>query len=189
MSERIQSGLSLSRTLLGCAAAYAAFFYVNELLFKSLEFTQGVNWVFMPSGLRLALVLIFLWQGALGIMLASIAITWWSFEASAVFSLVTGCISGFAPWLARRVAIDWLKLDPDIQYLSPPKLLALSVLFAVTSAVLHQLWFAWNGTHADFVQNTLVMVLGDLMGTLLVLFGLRLFILWLRQPRVFDSLG
>lgn len=189
MSEPTRPGLHFALTLLGCAFVYGAFFYVNELLFKSLEFKQGVNWVFMPSGLRLALVLVFLWQGALGITLASIAITWWTFEASMVFSMVTGCISGFAPWLARRVALDWLKLDPDIQHLSPSKLLELSVLFAATSALLHQLWFAWNGTHAHFVQDTLVMMLGDLMGTLLVLFGLRLFILWLRRPRVNDSLG
>jgi hypothetical protein len=183
MADDDHSGVSTVLTVLGCAVVYALFFYFNQLLFKSLEFTQGVNWVFLPSGLRLSLVLIFLWQGALGISLASILITWCSFDTPWLFSVVTGLISGFAPWLARRLAMDWLKLDPDIQCLHPAQLLKLSVLFAVTSAVLHQLWFAWNADHVHFLQDTLVMVTGDLLGTLLMLFALRLFILWLRKPR------
>jgi len=50
--------------------------------------------------------------------------------------------------------------------------------------VMHQLWFVWTGLNTDFLQGTLVMIVGDLLGTLLVLFTLRLLILWLRRPHV-----
>lgn len=184
MSDTPSSRLTTLITVVGCGVAYALFFLFNHLLFQHLEFTSGVNWIFLPSGLRLSLVLIFLEWGALGIALASIAISYVSYDMSAVDSLITGGISGLAPWLARRLSLDWLKMDPDIHYLHPRQLIQLALIFSITSPVLHQIWFAWNGAHTHFVQDTGVMILGDLLGTLLVLFGLRLFVLWLRQRRL-----
>ena len=167
-------------TVMGCAAAYALFFLFNHLLFQQLEFTRGVNWVFLPSGLRLALVLVFLGWGALGIALSSIAISFFGYGMSALESTVVGSISGLAPWLARRLSLDWLKMDPDIQHLTPSQLMQLALIFSVTSPVLHQLWYAWSQSGSHFLEDTLVMITGDLLGTVLVLFALRLLILWLR---------
>lgn len=170
-------------TVIGCGVAYAVFFFLNDLLFNHLEFTRGVNWIFLPSGLRLSLVLVFLEWGALGIALASIAISFWTYQLSPVQSVVVGSISGMAPWLARRLSLDCLKMDPDIQHLNPVQLLQLAVIFSVVSPVLHQLWFVWTGMSTHFLQDTLVMITGDLLGTLLMLIAVRLFILWLRRPR------
>jgi hypothetical protein len=183
MLETRPSLFSTLLTVAGCATAYALFFFLNHLLFNHLEFTHGVNWVFLPSGLRLSLVLIFLEWGAWGIALASIAISYVSYEMPALTAVVTGSISGFAPWLARRLCLDWLKMDPDIQHLHPTQLMLLCLIFSITSPVLHQLWFSWNGSSTHFAQDTLVMFIGDLVGTVLVLFGLRFFILWLRTQR------
>ena len=169
---------------LGCALAYALFFFFNHLLFDRLEFTHGVNWVFLPSGLRLALVLVFLGTGSMGIALASCVINCFYYDASLLGSVVVGIISGYAPWLARRFSIDWVGMDPDIRQLTPMQLLQIAILFATCSAVLHQLWFAWNSPAVDFIENTAVMVVGDLLGTLIVLFTLRLLLLWWRLARV-----
>jgi hypothetical protein len=74
-------------------------------------------------------------------------------------------------------------MDPDIQHLHPKQLIQLSLIFSITSPVLHQLWYSWNGWSTHFAQDTLVMIVGDLLGTLIVLSGLRLFVLWLRARR------
>jgi len=173
-----------ARLALGCALAYALFFFFNHLLFDRLEFTRGVNWVFLPSGLRLALVLVFLGTGSMGIALASCAINWFYYGDDLLGSVIIGIISGYAPWLARRLSIDWVNMDPDIRQLTPLRLLQIAIIFAVCSAVLHQLWFAWNTPAVDFVGNTAVMVIGDLLGTLIMLFTLRLLMLWWRSARV-----
>ncbi len=168
-------------TVVGCSVVYALFFYFNHLLFSQLEFVPGVNWVFLPSGLRLSLVLVFLEWGAVGIAVASMAISYVGYEMAALNAIVTGGISGLAPWLARRLCMDRLRLNPDIQHLNPRQLLQLSVVFSITSPVLHQLWYCWNDPSAHFVPTTLVMIVGDLLGTLIILCGLRLFVLWLRS--------
>ncbi|MFM2239557.1 MAG: hypothetical protein RJA69_931 [Pseudomonadota bacterium] len=170
-------------TVAACGAAYAWLFLLNHLLFEHLEFVRGVNWVFLPSGLRMTLVLIFVEWGALGIAGASMAIAYFGFGMSALDALVTGGISGLAPWLARRLCMHGLGMDPDIQHLHPKQLIQLSLIFSITSPVLHQLWYSWNGWSTHFAQDTLVMIVGDLLGTLIVLSGLRLFVLWLRARR------
>ena len=176
--------LSTLLTVVGCGVAYAVFFLLNHLMFNHLEFARGVNWVFLPSGLRPSLVLVFLEWGALGIALSSICISWFAYSLPPLHALVIGSISGLAPWVARRLCLNWLKMDPDIQHLNPGQLLQLAVIFAVISPVMHQLWFVWTGLNTDFLQGTLVMIVGDLLGTLLILFTLRLLILWLRRPHV-----
>ena len=51
----------------------------------------------------------------------------------------------------------------------------MSVVFALISATLHQLWFFYNGKTDAFLQSTLVMAIGNLLGTALVLTILKLF--------------
>lgn len=170
-------------TVVACGAAYAVFFSLNHWLFEHLEFARGVNWVFLPSGLRLTLVLVFLEWGALGIALASMAISYAGYGMSPLDSIVTGGISGLAPWLARRLCIHGLGMDPDIRYLHPRQLMQLGLIFSITSPVLHQLWYSWRGFSNHFVEDTVVMFMGDLLGALIILLILRLFVLWLRTRR------
>ena len=43
---------------------FVAFFHVNGWVFAGIEYRQGVNWIFLPAGFRVLLVL------TMGIMLA-----------------------------------------------------------------------------------------------------------------------
>ena len=54
------------------ALFYVALFLLNGFLFSVLDFSAGVAWVFLPSGLRLVAVLLFDKWGALGIILGSL---------------------------------------------------------------------------------------------------------------------
>lgn len=153
-----------------CAIAYFYAFKLNLYWFDLFEFSTGVNWVFIPSGLRLLFVLILLETGALGIAAASLLINYTSGSVDAhVFNLVTALISGGAPYLARHIAVNFLKLSPQLSGLTAAGFFKISVLFAIVSAALHQIWFYGNGRSDNWLNGTFVMGIGDWFGTVLVL--------------------
>ena len=55
--------------VLVCAVFYYLVFYLNKLLFDTYEFSYGVNWVFIPSGVQLLIVLVAILDGAIAIAL------------------------------------------------------------------------------------------------------------------------
>ncbi len=153
------------------ALAYFLLFELNNLLFTSFSFSKGVNWIFLPSGLRLAFILVFGVWGAVGIALASFAIDLLSyFDGNFASTVGTSLISGFAPLLARAICVDLIKLEVDLNNLTAGTLLKVAVVFAVLSPVLHQTWFTVQGHTENFMHSTAVMAVGDLTGTLVVLY-------------------
>jgi hypothetical protein len=156
------------------AVAYFVVFQFNSYLFSALEYVDGVCWIFLPSGLRLVFILLFVQWGALGIALASVTIGYfYDLDGTFVSIVGTGIISGFSPWLARLICMDRLNLDLDLNSLTARKLLKVSLLFAVLSSVLHQLWFTVLGDSKDFISNTAVMAIGDFVGTIAVLYAAK----------------
>lgn len=151
----------------------------NEHALSWTRFTDGVNWVYLPSGLRLTLVLLLGWPAALGIAIATTILAAWPQESAPWFDAsVTGLISGFAPWLALLASERWLHLKRDLDGLQGRSLLILALVFALSSAGLHQAWYAWTKPSQDWLHAFAVMTLGDLVGSVIVLYlcswGLRL---------------
>ena len=154
--------------------SYFVLFRINDYLFSSYVFSESVAWIFLPSGLRLVFVLVFIDIGAISIGLSSIAIAYLYFSnTDLITNIGLGFISGFAPWWARKICIRLFKLDPNLQNLTSSALLKVALVFAVVSPVMHQLWFTWRGETESFVQSTVVMAIGDLLGTLLVLYAIK----------------
>lgn len=157
--------------VLGTVMAYTLLFLVNDTLFGFLSYSAGVNWIYLPSGLRLAFVLIFAGWGALGVSLASMLLAmtfYFGGDLTAVF--VTGLISGLAPYLARHLCHTHLGMDLDLKNLTHSKLLTVSVVFALMSATMHQVFFVWQGYTENFLNSTVVMAFGDLTGTVIMLY-------------------
>ena len=156
------------------AGAYYLLFELNRVLFSSIEFAPGVNWIYLPSGLRLAFVLIFVNLGAVGIVLASLSINMVHHSSmGTVTLLVASFISGFAPWLARIVCINKFKFDTNLHQLSTVTLIKIAMVFSVASALMHQIWFTWQDPTNNFFSATAVMALGDFFGTLIVLYATK----------------
>ena len=155
--------------------SYFLLYQLNMALFGSLNFSHRVDWIFLPSGLRLAFVLLFLTDGAIGIALASTLITYLLyFDGSFISMLLNGSMAGLAPFLARQVAVQYWQLDRTLNNLKTIGIFKISILFAFISALVHQLWYFWNGKTDDFIASASVMMVGDLLGTLIVLFALKL---------------
>lgn len=156
-----------------CAVAYVALFELNRLVF-SVEHSWGVHYIFLPAGARLFAVLLLGVWGALGITLGSIYLVLQMGSPAGLAGVVlVGVISGFSPLLARDLAQRVLRIDTDPRRLSGASLFKLSLLFAVVSPLLHQLWFFGTGQSPQPVQAFAVMAVGDLAGTMIFLYAVK----------------
>jgi hypothetical protein len=154
----------------GCALTYYISFYLNTLFFEHLEYSFGVNWVFIPSGMRFVLVLIAIEDAAIGIAIASWLIGFELYQLESMFrTTITALISGGSPLLARKICIDLMGIDKELIHINPKSIFLMSVVFAILSATIHQIWFFYNGATFNFIPSLLVMALGDFLGTALVL--------------------
>lgn len=151
--------------------AYASLFYLNAWLTSHLTYGLGVNWIYLPAGLRLFLTLIFGLPGALGIALASFLISYLGeFPHEIITCLGVGLVSGFAPYLARIFVMINVNISTDLSNLSLPKLIICILIYAALSAGLHQWWFAVRGLdETGSVNHFLVMLIGDVLGTALLI--------------------
>lgn len=178
------SPLMLLLITLGSALSYYVVFQLNFFLFDWLEFSNGVNWVFLPSGLRLLIILVLHTYGAVGIMVGSTYINYTLGTSDEhVFNIVTGVISGGAPLIARVISEGLLKLETNLTGLTSNGLLQLSILFAAISATTHQIWYFWIGRTQNFVASTFAMAMGDWLGTVLILSTATLMLRLLRHQR------
>lgn len=157
------------------ALTYTALYLLNAKLDAFFSVSEHVSWIYMPSGLMLFFVLLFMELGAVGIVLASLWISSHYLTSNDWFVLIGGSlISGFAPLLARKICIDKLQLDMNLSNLTAGTLLKVAAIFSVMSAVLHQLLFTWRALTTDFVGQTAVMAVGNFTGTLIVLYIAKL---------------
>lgn len=174
--------------LFGCAMsaiAYTLLFYFNSWLTNSLVFGLGVNWVYLPAGLRLFLTLIFALPGAIGIAIASFSISYYGdFAQDLTVCIGIGLISGFAPYLARYFVFSNLRLESDLSNLNFPKLIACILIYSLLSAGLHQWWFMTMGLDdAGSINHFVVMFLGDVLGSLLLISLIKYCLDLLRKAR------
>lgn len=166
--------------LLISVLTYASLFYVNTWLTAHLSYGLGVNWIYLPAGLRLFLTLIFGLPGALGIAFASFLISYLGeFPQEIMTCLGVGLISGFAPYLARLFVMNNINISTDLSNLSLPKLIICILIYSALSAGLHQWWFSVRGLdEAGGFNHLMVMFIGDVLGTValigLVKYGLDL---------------
>lgn len=169
--------------LIVSALAYSSLFYINDWLTTHLSYGLGVNWIYLPAGLRLFLTLIFGLSGAVGIAIASFVICFFGqfpFELTTYIGI--GLISGFAPYLARLFVVSNISISSDLSNLSLQKLAICIVIYAALSSGLHQWWFAVRGIdEAGTLNHFLVMVIGDVLGAV-ILIGLVKFGLDLMKP-------
>lgn len=152
------------------ALLYIALFFLNDWLTQSLKYDLGVSWIYLPAGLRLFLILIFGLAGAIGIAVASFAISYFgAFPADLVTCIGIGLISGFAPLLAKGLVVSNVPINNDLSNLSIQKIILCVVVYALVSAGLHQYWFEVRDLESGSLNHFLVMFVGDIAGSILLI--------------------
>jgi hypothetical protein len=161
--------------ILAVATIYFLGFHANEVLFSYLQHHRGAHWIFLPAGLRLLSILLLGAKGAVGIFLGSLLVTWQLGESSLMGHFIEPLISAGAPMITYYIALR-SGLSFNLKNLSAKLLLVLSLAFATTNALLHSLWYASEGIAESFSSSFIVMFVGDLLGTIIVIYIIRLFL-------------
>ena len=167
----MSASVFLSPALISIAAIlYAASFLINSYVMGSFSFSLGVSWVFLPAGLRLLLTLLLDKNGALGIAIASIAISFGFYFEDPVLGIGAGVISGLAPYIAKLLVFSDKDSNRDLSQLDAKQLLNCVFVFSVVSPLMHQAWYSLHNKDGLFFEDLGVMIIGDLIGTLIVIY-------------------
>ncbi|MFN3790893.1 hypothetical protein [Massilia sp.] len=150
--------------------AFLGLNWINELLFIGFEHSSGVNWIFLPAGIRLLATLLFGFAGFVGLLLAGFYLNFQHFAFADEARAVYGAIAGAGgPYLAYLFAKHWFDLGPRLRNLTAGRLLFTGLLCGVMSPALHHA-FMWAQTGmVDWTALT-AMVAGDIAGILAVLY-------------------
>jgi len=152
------------------ALLYSVLFFFNDWITETLKYDLGVSWIYLPAGLRLFLILIFGLAGAIGIAVASFAISYFgAFPADLLTCIGIGLISGFAPLFAKWVVVSNTYISNDLSNLSMQKILLCIVVYALMSSGFHQYWFVLRDLESGSPNHFLVMFAGDIAGSILLI--------------------
>jgi hypothetical protein len=148
---------------------------VNEWLFTRWEFTHGINWIYLPAGMRLLCTLLFGGAGAIGLLSVSWAVCFfYFFPDDYLRSFMGGILAAAAPYLVYCVAQKAYGLRASLTNLTAKNLLVCIFAYSVASPLLHHIWFFLHGDTANFIQGFFVMFIGDLLGSLIVVYSMKL---------------
>lgn len=167
--------------VLATAALYFCAFNLNQLIFSTLEFAPGVNWIFLPAGLRLLSTLLLAEEGAIGLLLASLLITQFIYPSMDIITgLGASFISAGSPYLTYRLALLY-GMPSGLQHLTAGRLSALIVIYAAMSSFLHQLWYVERGMSLNLMSGFGAMFIGDLVGSLIIIYVMKMLLTVFRQ--------
>ena len=152
------------------AILYAASFSINSYAMDSFSFSLGVSWVFLPAGMRLLLTLLLDKNGAIGIAIASIAISLGFYFDDPILGIGAGIISGLAPYIAKLLVFRDSSLNSDLSKLDAKQLLNCVFVFSIVSPLMHQAWYSLHNRDGLFFEHLGVMMIGDLIGTFIVIY-------------------
>jgi hypothetical protein len=146
---------------------------LNELLFSRFEYTTGVNWFFLPAGIRLLSTLLFGLAGFEGLVLAGLYLNFYHFAFADPVRAWTGALAGaIGPYLAYLFAKHWFSLGAGLQGLTSGRLAFLALLCGVMSPLAH-LAFAWAETGEVDLRSMTAMMIGDIVGIVIVLYAAK----------------
>ncbi len=144
----------------------------------------GANWVYLPHGLRIVLVLLFGVAGAIGFT-AGAAVLGLTILALPTLSVSVDLMLAAVPAVAAWLAVRWTVKDcpgwhielPQVtrlQALDGRRLLLLAMVSAVLNAAGHAfIWGIWAPEIAPAQERFVAMWIGDFLGALLLLYILR----------------
>jgi len=164
------------------ALLFVEFFQLNGFLFDFLEHTQGVNWIFLPAGFRVLLVLVLGLPGATGIALGTLWLNLPAFDSAHQLYILSVCLaSGFGPWIVKYGMQQRRHLNHELKNISSASLLQFVLLYASLNAVAHQtIFWCFDTTNTAPWIDVWPMFIGDTLGALLILYTFKLCLPWLR---------
>ncbi len=153
--------------------SYLSLYTLNDWLFVSLEFHTGVHWIYLPAGLRLLCTLLMGAEGAIGLFLGSLLIritTNSNLDSITLFEAAV--ISAGIPYVIYRTALFY-GMASSLENLSVKSLFVLTFAYALATAFAHSILFRLLGVSENFMGTFTAMFVGDLSGTLIVIYFIK----------------
>jgi hypothetical protein len=159
--------------------------YLSTYQLSSLyEFSHATSWVYLPSGVRLLLVLVLMETGAVGILLGTLTIDYYhNLSLDHAYNWITASVAGSSAYLGLKLAQMSLQLRDDLYRLNQWQLMQVCIIFSIVSPVMHQIWYWIHGDTEHFWHSVAVMALGDLGGSVIVLGALYWVLRFFRMLR------
>jgi hypothetical protein len=171
------------RSIVGTVVVYVLSLWLNELIFTHTEFLRGVNWIYLPTGVRLVSALLLGGDGAIGLLVAGLIVDfYYYFPHDPVRAIVGAIISAAGPYAVYRLALERYQLRASLTNLTPKRLLFLALAVAITNSVLHHIWFALTGDTQNLAERFFMMFVGDLSGAMILLYAMKGLLLILPRP-------
>jgi hypothetical protein len=154
-------------SVIGTVAVFIGSLWLNEVIFKHSQFVRGVNWVYLPSGVRLLSTLLLGGDGAIGLLVAGLLVDFfYFFPHDPVRAFSGGVIAAVAPYAVYRLARERYGMHASLSNLTPKRLLILAVAYSIANPLLHHVWFFLKGDTQSFAERFFAMFVGDLSGAL-----------------------
>ncbi|NIE62574.1 MASE1 domain-containing protein [Burkholderia sp. Ax-1719] len=155
----------------GTVLVYLLTLWVDERLFLHSGFPRFVEWIYLPTGIRLLSTLLLGMDGAIGLLIAALLVDFFHyFPHDPVRAIAGAIISSVGPYAVYRLALERYGLKASLVNLTPRRLLVLAFAVAFTNATLHHIWFALAGTTQNLLESYSMMFGGDLLGALILLY-------------------
>ena len=170
-------------TVIG-AVLWIGFLPVYEWLFSWTEHVPGINWVYLPHGVRMMLVLLLGAAGALGFTLGAVLytqVTGYGPTFDPALDLALAVIPGFAAWVAVMLSFrQWpgRSLQPLVssstRAMDGRRLLLLAFVSAILNSTSHiTVRYALGNEAHDWTDLLTAMFVGDFFGALFLLYILK----------------
>jgi hypothetical protein len=163
---------------------YLLTLWFDELIFVHATFPAFVDWIYLPTGIRLLSTLLLGVDGAIGLLIAGLIVDFLHyFPHDPVRAIVGAIFSAVGPYAVYRLALERYGLRASLTNLTPNRLLVLALAVAFANSTLHHVWFALTGETQNWLRSYCMMFVGDLLGALILLYLVKgMLVLLPRQP-------
>lgn len=169
-------------TVIVIAIAWVTFFELNSFAFSQLEYSERVNWIFLPAALRVIFVLLFNGVGAIGLMVGAYFTLPHTTDSVTLHALILSISSGLAPLIAVSFCKRFISLNSDLSGLKGAHILILSVACAAANSIILNSYLATQEGYSFLVAQGISIFVGDVLGSAIVLSVLAIALsIWLKK--------
>ncbi|KND56806.1 hypothetical protein BSCH_01393c [Candidatus Paraburkholderia schumanniana] len=170
-------------SVVGTVLVFIGSLWANQEIFTHTEFVRGVNWIYLPAGIRMLSTLL-LGADGVGLLLASWAVDFfYFFPNDPVRSFVGGIVATAAPYAVYRLAREIYGLNASLSNLTAGRLMLLTIAYAIAGPLFHNIWFCLQGDTHDVAARFFAMFIGDFAGAVIVIYALKAALHFLPVPR------
>lgn len=161
---------SQSLLLIGLVVGYTLIYLANNHLTSALYLVPGAHLIHIPSGIKILMVLITGWVGALAIFCAALLWGLWvAFPEQYALVLLLSLSAAVIPYLVCQYFIQRFSLESDLSNLTAKAVFYIAIAYSIANSITIQSILYLHSPENNWVNGMVVMFLGDVSGILIVI--------------------